>query len=33
MSRFGPALVFAGWIILTAVNIGLALAVSFSGAV
>jgi hypothetical protein len=33
VENIGPVLVFAGWIIVTAVNIGLALAVSFSGVV
>lgn len=31
MFRLGPLLLFVGWIMLSAVNVGLAIAVSFSG--
>jgi hypothetical protein len=33
MFRFGPVLVLTCWIMLAAVNVGLALAVSFSGSI
>lgn len=31
MFRLGPLLVLVGWITLSAVNVGLAIAISFSG--